>query len=144
MECSYFGLAEHSENCVHECIVTDRCLFWQTLRIVASSLRGDRAENFYFRTKRFLLLIKAVLFQISGLERISLHSGAIFPEFVGPHRNALRGIDATNVNTTTFFCFKKNPVFCSRLSDTPPQKRHQAACHLYASHSSSLFRASRK
>lgn len=105
---------------------------------------GIVLKNFYFRTKRFLLLIKAVLFQISGLERISLHNGAVFPEFVGPHRNALRGIDATNVNTTTFFCFKKNPVFCSRLSDTPPQKRHQAACHLYASHSSSLFRASRK
>lgn len=106
--------------------------------------KGIVLKNFYFRTKRFLLLIKAVLFQISGLERISLHNGAVFPEFVGPHRNALRGIDATNVNTTTFFCFKKNPVFCSGLSDAPPQKRHQAARHLYASHSSSLFRACRK
>lgn len=52
MECSYFGLAEHSENCVHECIVTDRCLFWQTLRIVASSLRGDRAEKLLLQDEK--------------------------------------------------------------------------------------------
>lgn len=72
---------------------------------------GIALKNFYFRTKRFLLIIKAVLFQISGLERISLHSGTIFPEFVGPHRNALRGIDATNVNTTTFSVLRKTWSF---------------------------------
>lgn len=119
MECSYFGLAEQSENCAHECIVTDRCLFWQALHIVASPCEGIVLKNFYFKTTWFPSFITTVLFQISGLECVLLHNGTIFPEFVGPHRNRW-GIDATNVNTT-FSVSRKSGLLFPSLRYTSPE-----------------------